>query len=637
MRSILTNNDMRDGWIYWGYGLHQHPTIVNRLMHTLLGPKNGSDCEHASRPIRLRLFAEHHYSRHSVEAVLGQFGPFSPLQRVAARCRCRIVLATRLREPLSFYTSFYRWTVNWRQQRNASTFGHDMLEWAPRNLQASMFLNPLDATWAEFVGVHADEAKMRRQIYSQFDEPGGPHPGSTAVQPKGLGAKRRDELRRVLASYDLVGLLERFDETLLLLADLTGIQRLLYTRFVPGTTNPHYEQPSVSQVCPDRSKCEKRIREVAPLDHEMYSMAAAAFEQRVKSQGEPFQKRLAAFKEALSKHQASMKAKKAREEKGAPSTMRVIERSTASPTEMHHRVPMARLHCRIGHSVMGSEACQRIYADTPFRYNWRHTRSSCCQRLSHCVRVRLGLTNGVHRRFPPSCHRWMPASIADLERDDLIKHLFGKAGSKLRITAKRRIITEIKTSKEVNATLLGLCHRECVQPPDPEPVVSPPYRVPSESELAALPTPLIIATQREQGTPKGVYGGGGNEYDGSMAIAALPPDRVPCNDTHGTYAWLAGKPWLDFDTCAVEGETRENLQSTFGPCGRDLWMRVNCRRTCGLCGFGLREMINLKPWQALKAARLAAKARGSKALIRFDAKFGKKQNPCVGWNCKKAE
>ena len=48
MRSILTNNDMRDGWIYWGYGLHQHPTIVNRLMHTLLGPKNGSDCEHAS-------------------------------------------------------------------------------------------------------------------------------------------------------------------------------------------------------------------------------------------------------------------------------------------------------------------------------------------------------------------------------------------------------------------------------------------------------------------------------------------------------------------------------------------------------------------------------------------------------------
>ena len=119
MRSILTNNDMRDGWIYWGYGLHQHPTIVNRLMHTLLGPKNGSDCEHASRPIRLRLFAEHHYSRHSVEAVLGQFGPFSPLQRVAARCRCRIVLATRLREPLSFYTSFYRWTVNWWQQRNA--------------------------------------------------------------------------------------------------------------------------------------------------------------------------------------------------------------------------------------------------------------------------------------------------------------------------------------------------------------------------------------------------------------------------------------------------------------------------------------------------------------------------------------
>ena len=40
-------------------------------------------------------------------------------------------LATRLREPLSFYMSFYRWTVNWRQQRNASAFGTTLLEWAP--------------------------------------------------------------------------------------------------------------------------------------------------------------------------------------------------------------------------------------------------------------------------------------------------------------------------------------------------------------------------------------------------------------------------------------------------------------------------------------------------------------------------
>ena len=41
-----------------------------------------------------------------------------------------MVLVTRLREPLSFYVSFYQWTVAWRQAQNASKFGSSMLECA---------------------------------------------------------------------------------------------------------------------------------------------------------------------------------------------------------------------------------------------------------------------------------------------------------------------------------------------------------------------------------------------------------------------------------------------------------------------------------------------------------------------------
>ena len=604
-RSVLNANDMRDGWIYWGYGLHQHEMIVNRVIHTLLGPRNQS-CDDWRTRKPLRLIAEHHYTRHGLEAILSHFGPYSPLQRAAAQCRCRVVLVTRLREPLSFYMSFYRWTVNWRQQRNASAFGTTLLEWAPRNLQASMLLNPLDATWAEFVGVHSPEAKMRRPIYSQFDEPGGPYPGGIGRMPPGAGAKRRAALSLVLSSFDLVGLVERFDETLLLLADLSGIQRLLYTRLVPGTTNPHYRQPSAEEVCPDVALCRQRLRDVAPVDHEMYGVAAANFEARVRSLGAPFQKRLAAYRASLAAYQ-TLRAKQEKDLTPAAQP-RVIERSSSSGTEMHTRVPIRRLKCFLGDGELGSETCQRVFADTSFRYNWRHTPRSCCMRISHCVRHHLTRRS----RLPLACHRWLPA-IVEEKKDKLtfLANILSATGPSGGGRARARQ-ARLKREAEINASLPALCARECTLPPDPERGVAPAYRVPSSAELAALPAPFVTRTWQQQATLKGVYTGGGNLYDGAMAIAAAHPGKF-CNDTRAEL--VAGKPWLDFDNCHAEGETRENLVSTFGPCSRILWMRTNCRRTCGLCGFGLRELMNLRPWQALKAARLAAHARESNALF----------------------
>lgn len=207
LRTIINTNDMRDGWAYWGYGLHQHWVIADRIVGTLLGPKNAS-CADWEQRAPLRLVAEHHYSRMGLMTMLGAFGPFSPVQQVAANCGCKVVLVTRLREPLSYYISFYRWTVSWRQLRNASAFGSTMMEWAPRNLQSSLILQPLDATWAEFLGVHTAEGRSRRQAYSQFDDPPGadgtwPAAATRALRP-GEGAKRRAVLRALLSAFDLV-------------------------------------------------------------------------------------------------------------------------------------------------------------------------------------------------------------------------------------------------------------------------------------------------------------------------------------------------------------------------------------------------------------------------------------------------
>ena len=88
------------------------------------------------------------------------------------------------------------------------------------------------------------------------------------------------------------------------------------------------------------------------------------------------------------------------------------------------------------------------------------------------------------------------------------------------------------------------------------------------------------------------------------------------------------------DSCETEGETRENLLSAFGACAHELWMRVNCRRTCGTCGIPLHEVLMLKPRRALLAARTAAEERGSPMLQRL-IKEGHLQ---PGWrNVRRAE
>ena len=109
VRELFLRNELHDGWLYWGYGLAHTQRVVAGLIELLLGPPNRSCTDWSRRPA-LRLAAELHYSRTmTAEAMMVAFGPWSPLQQLASHCGCRLVMVTRLREPLDFYLSFYRW------------------------------------------------------------------------------------------------------------------------------------------------------------------------------------------------------------------------------------------------------------------------------------------------------------------------------------------------------------------------------------------------------------------------------------------------------------------------------------------------------------------------------------------------
>ena len=167
LRSIYRANDLYHDFLLHTYG----PTMISKIgtmLAAMVVQALAAGAVHAHGPgatrgveshlhtnlssgncllrAPLRYIMEHHYTRQKAEVLVDHFGPRSPLQRLAGVCECRVVLFTRIREPTSFYISFYRWTVWWRQQQNSTHFGRDLLQWAPPNLQSAIFLDPVRAT-----------------------------------------------------------------------------------------------------------------------------------------------------------------------------------------------------------------------------------------------------------------------------------------------------------------------------------------------------------------------------------------------------------------------------------------------------------------------------------------------------------
>ena len=70
--------------------------------------------------------------------------------------RCRVVVFLRVREPLSWYKSYYNWAVYTRQQRgDIESWGANFTDWLPPNMQCRFLLHGTFGQGSEWAGAVA--------------------------------------------------------------------------------------------------------------------------------------------------------------------------------------------------------------------------------------------------------------------------------------------------------------------------------------------------------------------------------------------------------------------------------------------------------------------------------------------------
>ena len=204
LRNIFLNNECRDPWMYVGYGLERPDW--RPLLQELASINNNS-------VVPSRLLVEVHYPAHLFHErriqALAQ-------QRERLRGSCTIVLMTRVRDPLSFYWSFFTWSLDRyhglaRQSNEA--LAASFWEWAPANLQSNILWNAEAAIPAENSAAASSAAGRK----AAFDE-------QSHTYIKHFGRMARDRLFSVLELYDIIGVVEEWDASLLLAAHRVGLR-----------------------------------------------------------------------------------------------------------------------------------------------------------------------------------------------------------------------------------------------------------------------------------------------------------------------------------------------------------------------------------------------------------------------------
>lgn len=181
--------------------------------------------------------------------------------------RCNIVVMLRVREPLSWYRSYFDWAVLSRQKTgNAPQWGVNFTDWLPANMQARFLLHGTRGQPSEW----APEVARRRS---------GP----------AIGPDRWAELEANVRAADVVAPLERLDESLRLAIALSGfLATPQYVTSKPQVMHGPWERlPKVTRVLPaaefcarDGAECAAAVRAAAPADHRLYDLAQALFAQQ---------------------------------------------------------------------------------------------------------------------------------------------------------------------------------------------------------------------------------------------------------------------------------------------------------------------------------------------------------------------
>lgn len=304
-RELLFQNERRGLCNYWGYQLRSTPwRIFAKLMEDESNLESPDDA-----PLRLCIEAHSHID-YGVPWLTRMRSLVEWRKRL--RGKLKVLLNVRLREPLSHYVSYYLWTVAERQYRNPTRFGTGFEQWARGvpNLQTELLLSSKAAFTASFASLGHEDLKSWQARWST---------------PERTQARRKLALN-VLAAHDVVGTTERFAESALVLA--LGLNWTAYDAAPPPHAADSAPQPAETcmrrllpsqkmwwcrakgvdpaaerrrvhaHVCPNRTRCRELIRQIAPVDYELYDYAQRRLDELIREIGPEFKSLLAVQKRA---------------------------------------------------------------------------------------------------------------------------------------------------------------------------------------------------------------------------------------------------------------------------------------------------------------------------------------------------
>ena len=157
VRSMLRLNARRGSCEYIGYDMGRTWTSRVGFNHTSLAELTAE--LNAEPPPQRRLCAEAHM-------VAGSFwSDLATLRSGSFAHVCRVVVMVRVREPYSWYRSFYDWAARPRQRTGDARWGENFTDWVPPNMQSRYLLHGADgraSEWADELAAKAAPGTSRR-------------------------------------------------------------------------------------------------------------------------------------------------------------------------------------------------------------------------------------------------------------------------------------------------------------------------------------------------------------------------------------------------------------------------------------------------------------------------------------------